>query len=344
MKKIFTAFMLASATFALASCGKESEATEVIDVRVGEDAIEWRASEKDEWCELAKLASLSLVKDDLSGIKVRVVGDNIKYSVNGGEEITICSLDDIRGPRGFNADRTEFQVADGYIQWKYSNNTEWVNLVSLSSIKGDKGDTPEIRVNDNYIQWKYVGLQEWSDIICLDELKGKDAPVKETGFAYFYRAIDSVDKENGDNVLDHMIYNTNTDFIKVYKDYDFITLVGNSNRDIYYRVDVNLRAGGVATDLIYAYNSGKSEEYKYVWMGMTTNFVGSNIMYDYNMRTEIKNQVSISDLTGKGDVANTTISASSSATYIVKGGHTVTFRLYGNECDYYGYDVTITIL
>ncbi len=47
------------------------------------------------------------------------------------------------GRNGSDGREIELRVADGYIQWRYSDENVWKNLVSLDSLKGEKGDAGE---------------------------------------------------------------------------------------------------------------------------------------------------------------------------------------------------------
>ena len=85
-------------------------------------------------------------------------------------------------------DSVVLQVSNGYIQWKYSNETVWKNLISLSDLVGSKGDagpqgeqgtdgkTSEFRVDSNFIQWRYVGENDysWKNLLSLSVLQGND--------------------------------------------------------------------------------------------------------------------------------------------------------------------------
>ena len=90
------------------------------------------------------------------------------------------------------------------IQWKYSDETDWRDLVSLTELRGAAGEngkngtdgkdgsngtdgkngingtngedgrTPEFRVNGNRLQWRYAGDTIWLNLYDLSALKGAD--------------------------------------------------------------------------------------------------------------------------------------------------------------------------
>ena len=106
---------------------------------------------------------------------------------DGTEEDWINSLKGVNGTNGTNGKEIELQVTDTYIQWKYTTETDWINLIELASLKGPKGDQGipgengtngtngkeiELNVNDTYIQWRYVGDAAWIDLYPLASLKG----------------------------------------------------------------------------------------------------------------------------------------------------------------------------
>jgi uncharacterized repeat protein (TIGR02543 family) len=69
------------------------------------------------------------------------------------------------------------RVAEGAIQWQYSGDSTWTNLVLLSSLVGPAGvDGKEVtfKVEAGYIQWQYTGDLTWTNLIELSTLTGSD--------------------------------------------------------------------------------------------------------------------------------------------------------------------------
>lgn len=94
---------------------------------------------------------------------------------------TESTINVYNGLNGINGKQVELKVSDEAIQWKYSGDTTWVNLVLLSDIKGTDGQSVSLRTNSNYIQWKKDNETEWTNLISLSELKGTDgfSPIVE---------------------------------------------------------------------------------------------------------------------------------------------------------------------
>jgi len=82
------------------------------------------------------------------------------------------------GQNGANGKTPQIQVSDGYIQWKYTTDTAWQNLVSLSSITGASAD---MRVSNSAIQWKRSIDTQWTTLIGLDALSGPAGPTGPQG-------------------------------------------------------------------------------------------------------------------------------------------------------------------
>ncbi len=81
-------------------------------------------------------------------------------------------LEEVRGPAGREV---ALRVSDGFIQWQYSGDTTWNNLVSLASLLGPQGNPGKeatFRVFEGFIQWQYVGDPVWNNLIALATLVG----------------------------------------------------------------------------------------------------------------------------------------------------------------------------
>ena len=99
-------------------------------------------------------------------------------------------LDSIRGAEVL------IQVSDGFIQWKYSDDTVWKDLISLDSLTGEKGNPGndgreiELKVANDYIMWRYVDASNdnWTNLISLDTLTGSDG---KDGYTAEFRINDN---------------------------------------------------------------------------------------------------------------------------------------------------------
>jgi len=92
-------------------------------------------------------------------------------------------LETVRGPQGNPGREVLFQVAEGYIEWQYTGDTTWTNLVELTSLVGPAGadgvdgtDGKQVtfQVSEGFIQWQYVGDTTWTNLIDLQTITGAD--------------------------------------------------------------------------------------------------------------------------------------------------------------------------
>lgn len=112
------------------------------------------------------------------------------------------------GANGLNGKEVVLRVTSTMIQWKYDTDTEWNDLIPLSSLKGkdgkdgingsngrdgvdgDNGKEIELRNNSTYIQWRYIGDENWYNLIEVSSLRGVDGEngksayelAKDTGY------------------------------------------------------------------------------------------------------------------------------------------------------------------
>lgn len=71
----------------------------------------------------------------------------------------------------------ELSVVDNVLKWKYSNKTEWIPLMDMSTLKGIPGDDGrqiELQVSNGFVQWKYDDDNEWTNLYALNDTKGED--------------------------------------------------------------------------------------------------------------------------------------------------------------------------
>lgn len=63
----------------------------------------------------------------------------------------------------------ELRIASGYLQWKYTTDSTWNNLVTLSAITGPG---VQLSVSDGYIKWKPTNSTSWDNLVSLGDIKG----------------------------------------------------------------------------------------------------------------------------------------------------------------------------
>ena len=83
-----------------------------------------------------------------------------------------------RGERGSDGREVQFQVSATAIQWRYTDEAVWHDLVSLASLIGPKGNPGtdgreiECRLSGDWVQWHYKGDSTWHNLVSKLELKG----------------------------------------------------------------------------------------------------------------------------------------------------------------------------
>ena len=75
------------------------------------------------------------------------------------------------------ADRLEVRNSGTAIQWKYSNETDWHDLVVLDELRGAAGEngkdgrSVEIKKTDSHIQWRYE-YGSWQNLVAIADITG----------------------------------------------------------------------------------------------------------------------------------------------------------------------------
>ena len=87
-----------------------------------------------------------------------------------------------------NGKQVELQKNDTHIQWKYTDEDEWKDLISIEELKGERGEKGEqgvagrdgvdgknieLQKTSTHIQWTIQGEDSWNNLIDLSELKGE---------------------------------------------------------------------------------------------------------------------------------------------------------------------------
>ena len=89
-------------------------------------------------------------------------------------------LEIVRGPQGLPGKNIDLQVSNGFIQWRYTGDIEWNNLIDLLTLtgaQGDKGDDGReviFQVNNGLLQWQYNDDNTWNNLFDLTTLNGSD--------------------------------------------------------------------------------------------------------------------------------------------------------------------------
>lgn len=80
------------------------------------------------------------------------------------------------GPRG---DSVTFAVTDTHIQWKYTLEDTWYDLIALSELEGPQGKNIELSKTPTHIVWRVIGGSTWTDLVALDDIRGDITPELE---------------------------------------------------------------------------------------------------------------------------------------------------------------------
>ena len=133
-----------------------------VSLKVADGYIQWQYQGDTSWSNLIELTTLVGPKGE-DGLH----GENGLNGIDGREVL--------------------FQITSGYIQWKYTGDTSWSNLIELTTLVGPKGedglhgenglngiDGREVvfQVSQGFIQWQYQGDTSWSNLIELTSLVG----------------------------------------------------------------------------------------------------------------------------------------------------------------------------
>lgn len=110
------------------------------------------------------------------------------------------------GTDGTNGLDPEFQIAEGYVQWRLVGAANWINLILVATLtgpqgskgdtgsqgvpgttglqgpigpdgtKGDTGQEIELQISDGYIQMKYPSDSSWTNLLALADVMGEAGP------------------------------------------------------------------------------------------------------------------------------------------------------------------------
>ncbi len=171
--------------------GKNGINGQEVELQTTDTTIQWKYKDETIWKDLVSLSSLKGM-DGTNGkeIELQSDGTNIQWhyagDTNWNNLIAVELLKGVDGKNGTNgtngkdgADGKEIELRtnEDAIQWRYTGDTAWNDLVSLTRITGEDGidgKEIELRVSGNYIQWKYKTDTNWTNLISTAALKGAD--------------------------------------------------------------------------------------------------------------------------------------------------------------------------
>ena len=136
------------------------EAGASTELRVYNGFIQWKSS--GDWANIIELSSLA--GNDGREVVISTSADAIVWQYEGDSNWNeIVELSTLKGDTGKSA--YEIAVDVGF----EGTASEW-----LSSLKGATGDKMEIQVADNYLQWKYTTDTEWQNLLSIDDIHGEN--------------------------------------------------------------------------------------------------------------------------------------------------------------------------
>lgn len=77
----------------------------------------------------------------------------------------------IRVRIGVGQQVVDVRINDGWLQIKY-NFTGWINYINIDDLKGSDGREIELSTNNGFVVWRYVGDTQWTNLVELSSLKG----------------------------------------------------------------------------------------------------------------------------------------------------------------------------
>ena len=193
---------------AVISDGQDGEDGREIELRVNGAYIQWGYKENNIVSDWNNLIPLSNLKGDQgSNVQIQKTATHIQYSYDGTNWVDLISLDILKGPQGdtpvvtiengnWHVDgvdtgisalgakgetgeagrEIQLNVTSTHIQWRYEGETEYRDLVALSTLTGKTGENGreiEFNVTSTHIEWKYSGETEYQELVSLDSLKGE---------------------------------------------------------------------------------------------------------------------------------------------------------------------------
>jgi len=81
----------------------------------------------------------------------------------------------------------EIRNSGSAIQWRYTGDTAWTDIVQLSALTGTPGSNGsngaqvQMRVADAFVQWKLDNSANWQNLVALADLQGAQGPKGDAG-------------------------------------------------------------------------------------------------------------------------------------------------------------------
>ncbi|MBO7527533.1 MAG: leucine-rich repeat protein [Clostridia bacterium] len=236
---IIAIFIIIPCMFLFSAC--DMNQTDNIQVRVGNEYVEW-SSDGNNWNNIISIDEIKeILKEDgnFKGLK----GD--------------------KGEDGADGNNIELRVGGGYIQWKVTSSSSWVNLMPISElkVKGDSGSSA-------YVWIKYADNQPTSNVdmkitasdwIGIYSGPSATAPTNYTSYTWY--------RIKGENGNSHTISISNDGYWIIDEQKSDTKAVGKDGKEYIIGQDG------------YWYLDGVKTEYKAV--GIDTSYATYTVSFDY---------------------------------------------------------------
>lgn len=154
-----------------------------VEFRVINSYIQWRYAETGVWTNLLPLSAIK--------------GEPGKNPVKG-----VDYFDGTDGDNGDDGMPVQLQATATHLQWRIQGETEWINLLELTEIKGAAGKSVELQKDSAYIRWRNTGDSVWINLVALAEIKGENSvvpgPAGTTDFEELSNKPDSLSDINSE--------------------------------------------------------------------------------------------------------------------------------------------------
>ncbi len=99
------------------------------ETRVENGYVQWKRVTDQEWKNLKKVSELKGATDGATP-EVRISNDKVQYRFSSGSYEDLATLAELKG--------AEVRIEGGYLQWKFIDKTEWINLKPTNELEEEK--------------------------------------------------------------------------------------------------------------------------------------------------------------------------------------------------------------
>lgn len=165
------------------------------------------------------------------------------------------------GPQGDPGDEVQLQVSGGYIQWKYTSDVSWTNLIEVATLKGDQGDPgadaplvdyeysadgiswhASYTTGDGYLHFSVDGGSTWGDAIFFKGEKGDTGNTGPAG-ADGTNGADGVGVPAGGTIGQVLKKKSNTDYDTEFGDLVAVSVTTKGDLQTYDSAPARLGVG-----------------------------------------------------------------------------------------------------